>query len=104
MKKELIITKSKLKNKKYTAFLYIDGKYVRLWHFGAMGYEDFTTHRDPIRKKRYIARHSNEDYSQINPGSLSRYLLWEYPDSKKAIEAFENRFNVKITVQESLNK
>ena len=29
-------------------------------HFGAAGYEDFTTHKDPKRKARYLAQHKNE--------------------------------------------
>ena len=35
------------------AVLY-DGKYV---HFGAAGYEDFRTHRDPVRRESYRRRH-----------------------------------------------
>ena len=29
--------------------------------FGAIGYEDYTIHKDPIRKARYIARHKNKE-------------------------------------------
>ena len=28
---------------------------------------------------------SNENWDQINPGSLSRYILWEYKNINKAI-------------------
>ena len=29
-------------------------------YFGAVGYDDFTTHKDPLRKERYIARHKKK--------------------------------------------
>ena len=38
--------------KKY-AVLY-DGKFI---HFGATGYEDFTEHKDPVRRANYRRRH-----------------------------------------------
>lgn len=44
---------------------------------GALGYEDYTTHKDKTRRERYIARHSREDWSNpYTPATLSRYLLW----------------------------
>ena len=53
-----------------------DGKRV---HFGARGYDDYTTHKDPERRL-YILRHLHEDYSNpMSPAWLSRYLLWEKP-------------------------
>jgi hypothetical protein len=56
-------------------------------HFGAKGYSDFLIHKDDKRKELYIARHKkNEDWSKINPGSLSRYILWEFVDLDKAIK------------------
>ena len=63
-------------------------------YFGAIGYEDFTIHKDPSRKARYIARHKNKENwtkSGINTaGFWSRWLLWNqltlqssYNDIKK---------------------
>ena len=50
-------------------------------HFGADGYDDYTTHKDPKRKAQYIARHkNNEDWN--NPetaGFWARWLLWNKP-------------------------
>lgn len=34
------------------------GDVCKLIHFGAEGYEDYTSHKDPKRRERYIARHS----------------------------------------------
>ena len=50
---EIIISKSKNKDKKYDAR--IDGK--KTVSFGAAGMSDFTKHKDPERKQRYLNRH-----------------------------------------------
>jgi len=74
--REAIIYRSNLKTKKY--FIIDDaGKKV---HFGAMGMEDYTHHRDEIRRDRYLKRSAklkgewkNNPYSRNN---LSRNLIW----------------------------
>ena len=55
----------------------IDSK-LKVVKFGAAGYEDFTTHHDVERKKRYLKRHKfNENWDDpISPGALSRFILW----------------------------
>lgn len=69
-------------------------------HFGAKGYSDFTIHKDPERKKRYIERHhSNEDWTKSGidtAGFWSRWLLWGEPTLSGSIEKIENKFGVKI--------
>lgn len=69
-------------------------------HFGAKGYSDYTIHKDPERKKRYIDRHkSNEDWSikGINTaGFWSRWLLWNEPTLKESIKSTEDKFGIKI--------
>lgn len=69
-------------------------------HFGASGYSDYTIHKDPRRKKMYLARHKpgqDWDKSGINTaGFWSRWLLWEYPDFEKSIREFEKKFNIEI--------
>lgn len=44
-------SKSNNKNKKY--YVVYNGKKI---HFGHSAYEDFTTHKNPERRKRYLAR------------------------------------------------
>jgi hypothetical protein len=46
--------------------------------FGARGYEDYTTHGDPARRKLYLARHQpREDWSDVwSPGFWARWILW----------------------------
>lgn len=65
-------------------------------HFGAVGYEDYTMHKDPERKKRYITRHKkNENWNDpTTAGALSRWILWEEKSRQKAIEKFKKKFNL----------
>jgi hypothetical protein len=47
--------------------------------FGAIAYEDFTTHRDPVRQKNYCARSKgiSSDRNKYSNNTLSRKLLWD---------------------------
>ena len=79
----MLISPSTRADKKWKAER--DGKRV---HFGARGYDDYTTHKDPERRLLYILRHLHEDYSNpMSPAWLSRYLLWEKPTLLGAIRA-----------------
>ena len=64
--------------------------------FGALGYEDYTIHKDPIRKARYIARHKNKENwtkSGINTaGFWSRWLLWNQLTLQSSYNDIKNRF------------
>ena len=53
---DVVISKSDNKNKKYKAV--IDGK--KEIHFGAKGYDDFTTHKDKERKQIIEARNEGD--------------------------------------------
>ena len=74
---------------------YIISKTGKKMYFGALGYEDYTIHKDPIRKARYIARHKNKENwtkSGINTaGWFSRWLLWEEPNIRDAYEKIKNK-------------
>ena len=81
----IVIQKSHNPKKKYDAI--INGS--KTISFGAVGYEDYTTHRDETRKQNYIKRHSNEDWSISNLESaawMSRYILWEKPSLQEAVK------------------
>jgi hypothetical protein len=66
--------------------------------FGALGYEDFTQHGDPKRKKLYLNRHKKrEDWN--NPktaGALSKWILWNKPTLDASIEDYVKRFNMHL--------
>ena len=71
--------------------------------FGAVGYSDYTIHKDFERKKRYLARHApsktNEDWHKsglYTPGFWSRYLLWNLPSLKDSIKDVDSRFNLDV--------
>jgi hypothetical protein len=54
-----------------------DGKIV---HFGQMGYEDFTKHKNKTRRKNYLtrARRIKGDWkkNKYSPNNLAIHLLW----------------------------
>ena len=87
-----ILKKSDKAGKKYMVW---NGK--KKVYFGARGYEDYTTHKNPTRKKRYIARHrGKEDWWDTNtPGFWSRWILWNLPSLQASIEDTEHRFHIK---------
>lgn len=66
--------------------------------FGAKGYEDYTMHKDPNRKKLYIVRHSaRENWDDTDtPGFWSRWLLWNKETLDQSIHDTEKRFGIKI--------
>lgn len=90
--KLLGIYKSDKPTKKFKA-LFNDGKVT---YFGAVGYEDFTIHKDNVRKNRYILRHKKNE-SWNNPktaGALSRWVLWNKPTLKASISDYKRRFDL----------
>lgn len=89
---EVIIKPSKTKNKKFDAI--INGE--RKISFGQAGASDYTEHKDPERKERYIARHKkNENWGKSgvdSAGWLSRFILWEKPSLKGAIDNANKKY------------
>ena len=96
MSKKYILSKSTRKGKKYM-IVTPENKTI---HFGAKGYSDYTKHKDPKRKQRYIARHrinQNWAISGINTaGWWSKWLLWNEPTLTDSIRKTEKIFKIKI--------
>ena len=69
-------------------------------HFGAKDYSDYTKHKDPERKERYITRHKKkENWTKSgieSAGFWSRWILWNKPSFKGSITDTEKRFNINI--------
>jgi len=63
-------------------------------HFGAVGYSDFTKHKDEERKKKYIARHkTREDWNDLtSAGALSKHILWSKSSLKESIDDYKKKF------------
>ena len=72
----ITIKPSRKREKKLDA-LFPDGKVIS---FGAKGYSDYTIHKDPDRRDRYLARHSKDPRSIRTAGGLARDILWSKPN------------------------
>ena len=91
------IEKSSRPAKKY--MVRVAGKTV---HFGAAGYEDFTTHGDENRKKHYLARHKNEEWGRDGvhtAGFWARWILWNKPTILQSVQDTNKRFNLHVQLQ-----
>jgi hypothetical protein len=87
---EVIIKRSTKKDKKFDAI--VDGK--KTVSFGAAGMSDFTKHKDPERKERYINRHKKkEDWS--NPktsGFYAKNVLWNKTSLQASVSDINKKF------------
>jgi hypothetical protein len=92
----VVIKKSTNEKKKYMAVFYDGKKKVKTTHFGAAGMSDYTKHKDPKRKKRYLTRHRKREKwdNYMSAGSLSRYILWGEPSLRESIKKYKNKFNL----------
>jgi len=93
----LSIKKSDKSNKKMMAVFYNPKtNRTNTIHFGAAGMSDYTIHKDPERRKRYIARHcKNENWKDpATAGALSRFILWEKTSLSAGISAYKKRFKL----------
>ena len=75
--KNVDIRLSNRPTKKYMVFNPAENKWI---HFGQIGYEDYTKHKDEKRRENYLRRTANmkgnwkEDKYSAN--NLSRNILW----------------------------
>jgi len=95
--KKVVISPSKIKNKKLTAVFYDkDNKKIKTVHFGGAGMSDFTIHKDEDRKKRYLDRHkARENWNDpMSAGALARFVLWNKTTRKASIADYKRRFNL----------
>lgn len=90
------IEPAKDKIHKYIGVFEEDEKITRI-PFGAYNYEDYTTHKDKLRRERYIKRHrAREDWN--NPktaGTLSKMILWGNSTNLNTnVKLFKDKFNL----------
>ena len=86
------ISRSPKKDKKLRAY-FSDNTHT---DFGAVGYSDYTKHKDDERMKRYIGRHKSRE-NWKNPksaGALSRYVLWNKTSLRASISDYKKRFKL----------
>ena len=93
---QIIISKSNKPEKKFKAI--IDDK--KTIHFGQAGASDFTIHKDPDRKQRYLKRHSGMGENWSDPKTAGFYatrILWNKPTIKESIADTNKKFkNINI--------
>jgi len=95
--KKVVIRKSTDPKKKLMAIFSLDNGRKKTVHFGQAGAPDYTKTKDEAQKKRYLARHNPRENwnSAMTAGALSRWILWEKPTRREAIQAYKKRFNLK---------
>jgi len=95
---KVVITPSEKKSKLYTAHIVNEDGKVRRINFGDPKGEHYPTHRDPIKKQNYIARHQvNEDWTDpYTAGFWSRFILWNYPTLEKSVKDTEKKINAPV--------
>lgn len=69
-------------------------------HFGQVGYQDYTIHKDPKRRELYVKRHAGkEDWTKRGietKGWWAYWVLWNEPDLMEAIERIQKLFKIQI--------
>lgn len=75
---------------KWVAF-FDNGKHTK---FGAQGYEDYTQHKDKLRKNAYRKRHQKdlETGDPTRAGYLSYYILWNKPTIDSSVKDYNRMF------------
>ena len=62
------------------------------------GASDYTQHRNPVRKQRYLARHAPREHwdNPMTAGALARWILWNKETLHGSIHDFIRRFNLAV--------
>ena len=65
-------------------------------HFGSKNSSTFLDHHDKVKRSNYLKRHKvNEDWNQVNAGSLSAYILWgDSSDMYANLINYLDKFNI----------
>ena len=65
-------------------------------HFGSKNSSTYLDHHDKVKRSNYLNRHAvNENWGNVNAGSLSAYLLWgSTTDLKTNLLNYLNKFEI----------
>ena len=68
-------------------------------HFGSKNSSTFLDHYDKTKRSNYLKRHKvNENWDQVNAGSLSAYILWgSSTDMYTNLLNYLDKFNIDYT-------
>ena len=88
-------------DKKYKAVIQQPNGRTKAVQFGAAGMSDYTKHKDPERKQRYLNRQrKNEDWNDYTTAFFyATNILWNKPAITESIKNTNNRFknlNIKL--------
>lgn len=88
------LTPSSRKDKKYMIRFQEPNLVI---HFGSKGSSTYLDHHDKVKRENYLKRHYvNEDWTKVNAGSASRYILWgDSIDLKTNLRVFLDTFRIK---------
>ena len=66
-------------------------------HFGSKNSSTFLDHHDKVKRSNYLKRHKvNENWDEVNAGSLSAYILWgPATDLNANLMGYLNKFNIR---------
>ena len=94
--KKVVIRKSTDPKKKLEAIFSLDNGRTKTVRFGSAGMDDYTKTKDDKQKARYLSRHRRRENwnAPMTAGALSRWILWEKPTRREAIQAYKKRFNL----------
>ena len=76
--------------------LLTDDNNIKTIHFGSRHSKTYLDHHDKKKRENYLMRHYvNEDWSEINAGSLSAFLLWgPYTNLNDNLDLYFRNFNI----------
>jgi hypothetical protein len=97
MPKTYTIYKADNPTKKYKVYVVSKAGNIKKVQFGAYGMSDYTKHKDPLRKQRYISRHGgmNENWKEpTTAGFWAYWVLWNLPSLKESVEFTKKKFKL----------
>jgi hypothetical protein len=94
--KQILIRNATQKGKKLQALIQYEDGHKKTVPFGAEGYSDYTRHKDPERKARYLNRHQKDPKSIETAGGLARDILWSKPSLSASIKFASKKHGVTI--------
>ena len=96
MKEFIRLDVSDRPSKKYV-FIFRDDNKIKKIHFGSRNSQTYLNHHDKLKRRNYLKRHEalGENWSEINAGSLSAFLLWgDSTDLKTNLYNYLNNFSI----------
>ena len=84
-------------SKKYKVYVVSKSGNIKKVEFGAFGMSDYTKHKDPERKQRYINRHKKRENwnDPTTAGFWSLWVLWNLTTIRASLQDTRKRFKLR---------